>query len=174
VSDPTVDSEVAETFDAVIEAMDNAMILVTTRSKLGEQGGCLVGFATQCSINPRRYLVCLSNKNHTCEVALSAEHLAVHVIPPTAMELAHLFGEETGDMIDKFDRCDWSDGPGGLPILAGASAWFVGRIGERIDFGDHIGHVLDLEAAAVAAESGEVGEVLHVQPVMGFDPGHEA
>ncbi len=171
MTEPTTDAEAEATFDAVMEAMDNAMILVTTRSKLGEQGGCLVGFATQCSIAPRRYLVCLSNKNHTYEVALSAEHLAVHVIPPTAMELARLFGEETGDMIDKFDRCTWSEGPGGLPVLAQASAWFVGRIGERIDFGDHVGHVLEVEAASAAAA---LGEVMHIRPVMAFEPGHGA
>ena len=160
-----------ETFDVLVEAMGGAIALVTTRSMLGEHGGCLVGFATQCSINPRRYLVCLSDKNHTTEVARSAEHLAVHVIPPAAMGLAHLFGEETGDTTDKFDRCKWTEGPHGLPILADAAGWFVGRIHERVVLGDHIGHVLEIEAASAPDP---LGELVRIQQVMDFDPGHDA
>ena len=166
--------EVGSSFDAVVEAMNNAIILVTTRAEPGDRSGCLVGFATQCSINPRRYLVCISNKNHTCAVARRAEHLAVHVIPRAAMDLARLFGEETGDEVDKFARCEWSEGPFGVPVLAGASGWFVGRIAERVELGDHIGHVLDIEAASEAPAPAAVGDVLHVQAVMGFHPGHEA
>jgi flavin reductase (DIM6/NTAB) family NADH-FMN oxidoreductase RutF len=63
------------------------------------------------SINPPRFLVGL----------LSDEH----------RDLARLFGSETGDRVDKFSRCQWWEGPQGLPILGGAAAWFAGREARR-------------------------------------------
>jgi Flavin reductase like domain len=121
-------------FDELVGELDYPMYIVTT-SVAGANVGCLVGFATQVSINPPRLLVCLSEKNHTTTVAIAATHLAVHLIHANDGELAHLFGEQTGDQIDKFTRCRWSVGPHELPILDDAAAWFVGRIEKRIDFG---------------------------------------
>lgn len=44
--------------------------------------------------------------------------LVVHLVPREAEDLANLFGEQTGDETDKFERCDWSPGPEGTPILS--------------------------------------------------------
>ena len=69
------------------------------------------------------------------------------------MALIELFGGETGDDVDKFARCTWSDGPGGVPVLDDVAAWMVGRIVERYDFGDHVGHLLEPVAGEVATPS---------------------
>ena len=47
----------------------------------GERDGCVVGFTTQCSIDPPLFLVCLSDKNRTWRIAQEAESLAVHAVP---------------------------------------------------------------------------------------------
>jgi flavin reductase (DIM6/NTAB) family NADH-FMN oxidoreductase RutF len=156
-------------FDELVGELDYPMYIVTT-SVAGANVGCLVGFATQVSINPPRLLVCLSEKNHTTTVATAATHLAVHLIHANDGELAHLFGEQTGDQIDKFTRCRWSVGPHELPILDDAAAWFVGRIEKRIDFGDHVGHLL----APVHVELRRpIGTLLSFADVREFDPGHD-
>lgn len=67
----------------------------------GERAGCLVGFATQCSIVPLRFLVCLSRTNRTHRVASRSRSLAVPVLGAEQRDLAVLFGEQTGDEIDK-------------------------------------------------------------------------
>ena len=36
----------------------------------------------------------------------------VHFVPEEAEDLAELFGGETGDEVDKFERCAWRPGPG--------------------------------------------------------------
>src|SRR5690348_7975758 len=112
------------------------MFIVTAR-RGDELAGCLVGFATQCSIEPLRFIVCLSDKNRTFRVARDAEVLGVHVVPEGAEDLAELFGSQTGDETDKFARVSWSPGPGGVPILDDCGNWFAGRILERMPAGDH-------------------------------------
>jgi flavin reductase (DIM6/NTAB) family NADH-FMN oxidoreductase RutF len=156
------------TFDDLVSELDYPMFIVTTAAG-GERSGCLVGFATQASINPSRFLVCLSVKNHTYRVARAATHLAVHFVPADREDLAELFGGETGDEVDKFARTEWHEGPGGVPLVDGCANRFVGRILERLDFGDHVGHLLE----PVAVEYGTQGEEFTFHRAQHIHPGHE-
>ena len=155
-------------FDSIVSGIDYPLFIVTTVNQ-GERAGCLIGFATQCSIEPPRFLAGLSKKNHTFRVAGGATHLAVHVIGKDDKDLAELFGGETGDEVDKFAECAWHEGPQGVPILDAVDAWFVGRITERVDLGDHVGHVLAPEAAQVARPAN-----LQSQDAHDIDAGHPA
>src|SRR5438067_11064220 len=114
-------------FEGLMAQLDYSLFIVTVVAD-GERSGCLVGFASQVSIHPPRFLICLSVKNHTFRVAQGAEVVAVHFVPEQARELAVLFGGETGDEIDKFSRCDWREGHAGVPILTGLEDWFAGRV----------------------------------------------
>jgi len=125
-----------------VSELDYPMFIVTV-SDGRERSGCLVGFTTQCSINPPRFLVCLSDKNHTFGVAQRADVMVVHLVPAEAEELAELFGSETGDDTDKFARAAWHAGPGGTPVLDECENWFAGRILERVPAGDHVAFLLD-------------------------------
>ena len=106
------EQDTARTFTSLMGELDYPMFIVTTVAPDGERSGCLIGFATQVSIKPPRFLVGLSDKNRTCRVARRAEHIAVHFVPEDGEELAELFGSETGDEIDKFERCSWTPGSG--------------------------------------------------------------
>lgn len=157
-----------QTFTHLMGELDYLMLIVTTVS--GERrAGCLVGFSTQCSIDPPRYLVCLSDKNHTTRVAADASALAVHFVPDTAEDLAELFGSQTGDDSDKFTQCDWHPGPEGLPLLDRCRRWFAGRILQRERLGDHIGFLLE----PFAAEDSEDAGLFAFHRAKRFEPGHE-
>jgi flavin reductase (DIM6/NTAB) family NADH-FMN oxidoreductase RutF len=149
--------------------LDYPMFIVTA-SAGGERSGCLVGFATQCSIDPRRFLVCLSDKNRTFRVAQDASVLVVHVVPEGAEELASLFGSETGDEVDKFARCAWTPGPSGAPVLDDCGNWFAGRVLERLPAGDHWAFLL--EPVQDADDPGE--RAFMFRDAQWMRPGHEA
>jgi flavin reductase (DIM6/NTAB) family NADH-FMN oxidoreductase RutF len=126
----------------LVSELDYPMLIVTATD--GERrAGCLVGFATQCSIHPPRFLVCLSDKNFTYRVAADADVLVVHLVPAEAKELAELFGSQTGDEVDKFARCSWHEGPRGTPVLDECGNWFAGRILNRMNAGDHCAYLLE-------------------------------
>ncbi|MFD8374791.1 flavin reductase family protein [Streptomyces sp. NPDC059688] len=146
----------------------NPDMCVVTAAADGERAGCLVGFASQCSIDPPRFAVWLSKVNHTYHVARAAHHLAVHLLTRDQRDLAELLGGQTGDEIDKFARLDWWEGPGGAPVLADAAAWFVGTILHRTDGGDHVGFVLD----PVRWGGDRDGPLLKLSHVSGIDAGH--
>ncbi|OPG09099.1 flavin oxidoreductase [Streptomyces sp. GKU 895] len=147
------------------------MYVVTAQAD-GEKAGCLVGFASQCSIQPARFMVWLSKANRTYRVAERTDRLAVHLLHRSQDHLARLFGGETGDHTDKFTQVPWHAAPGGPPVLDEAPAWFIGHVESRIDGGDHVGFLLIPEAT-----EGPVGSrtpVLTLSDTHDIDPGHPA
>ena len=155
-------------FHSLIGRLDHPMFIVTTVGR-GERSGCLVGFSTQTSIDPPRFLACISDKNHTYRVAKDATHMAVHLTPADRPDVAELFGGETGDVEDKFAETEWHDGPEGLPLIDACPTWFAGRILERITLGDHVGHLLEPFAGDDAGDS-----PFGFLRAMKIEPGHEA
>lgn len=131
-----------EEFDRLVAGLDYPVFVVTTAHETA-RAGCLVGFATQVSIDPPRFLVCLSVKNRTYDVARHASLIAVHVLAPSQHDLAELFGSTTGDEVDKFSQCRWQPGPNDIPLLQDCQRRIVGRILEQHQFGDHVGFVLE-------------------------------
>ena len=160
------------TFLELAGSLDYPLFIVTASDR-DRREGCVIGFATQCSFHPPRFLACLSRENRTYRFAVEhdVDALAVHLVPRAQARLAELFGGETGDEIDKFERCAWHPGPRGLPILDDCPSWFAGAVRERHDLGDHVGFVLDpFDARFVAGE-----EIVCFQAVKDtIEPGHPA
>jgi flavin reductase (DIM6/NTAB) family NADH-FMN oxidoreductase RutF len=161
-----LDPLTAAQFGEFVDGLDTALYVVTTTDGT-ELSGCLVGFATQTSIDPPRLLVCLSEKNHTTAVAARADILAVHVLDEREHQLAERFGGETGDEVDKFAGLAWRPGPGDVPLLAECPRRLVGRIVARVPLGDHVGHLL----APLGFEAGETSPLTY-QDVADLEAGH--
>jgi flavin reductase (DIM6/NTAB) family NADH-FMN oxidoreductase RutF len=162
-----VDSD--DVFHSLVSELIYPMFIVTAAVN-ETRAGCLVGFVTQASIEPARLIVMLSKANKTFEVARESRSLAVHFLSQNNARLAALFGEQTGDEVDKFASCDWRVGRDGVPLLTGSRGWVIGEIIDRIDVGDHVAHLLALESAEIDT----AGSQLSNQAVRGFDPGHPA
>lgn len=160
----------SEAFQQLVAGLDYPMAIVTTAVSGGDRrpSGCLVGFSSQSSLEPPLYTVWISRRNHTHGPALAADHLGVHFPDRAQLALAHLFGEETGDEIDKFDHCRWHEGPHGVALLDDCGTWFIGAVQERHRTGDHTAVVL----APVAGEVWESWRPLGFQAVKGFQAGH--
>lgn len=159
----------SDEFGEFVDGLDYPLYVVTA-ARGDERSGCLVGFTSQVSIDPPRMLVCISDKNHTHPVAREAELLAVHLLSPEQQHLAELFGEETGDDTDKFAHCSWHPGPGGVPVLDDCARHMVGRVLQRIPFGDHLGLLLEPVETSVSARP----VAYSLRDAADMEPGHSA
>jgi flavin reductase (DIM6/NTAB) family NADH-FMN oxidoreductase RutF len=156
-------------FQRLMAQLDYSLLIITVASG-EERAGCLVGFASQVSIHPPRFLVGLSVKNRTYRVAnAGADTLVVHFVPEQAEDLADLFGGETGDEVDKFARCEWRAGPTGAPILTDLENWFAGHVLDQISFGDHCGFLLE----PIDGETHRSQSPLTFRRAKRIEPGHE-
>jgi flavin reductase (DIM6/NTAB) family NADH-FMN oxidoreductase RutF len=160
----------ADGLDQFLLGLDTPMFIVTAAHRdTAARAGCLVGFASQCSIAPDRFVVWLSQRNYTYRIAQHARILAVHGLGAEQRHLAGLFGTQTGDEVDKFARCSWRAGPGGVPIVDECPRWFVGDILERAAWGDHTGFLL-----APREVAGADGAPLMYSAVRDLTAGHPA
>ncbi len=164
------DMDHMDDMDAFTSRLDPDMCVVTAAAG-GERAGCLVGFASQCSLRPVRFVVWLSEVNRTFRVARSAQVLAVHLLAREQVGLAEIFGGRTGDDgVDKFQDVRWRQGYGGAVVLQDTEAWFVGRVVRHADGGDHIGFVLD--PVEWGAREGSSTPLLRLSDARGIEPGH--
>lgn len=170
MSEPDVDHpDVRDAFDAFVRLQDPAMVVLTVGDGVA-RWGCLAGFHAQVSIDPRRYLVAISQANATFRRAVRAPYLGVNLLGADARGLASLFGETTADDgVDKFAHCAWTPTPEGPPVLDDAVAWMVGEVVDRVDLGDHTGHLLAPVRAALGTAD---ATPLRLGDVADLDAGH--
>lgn len=155
-------------FDELVTSLDPAALIVTA-SAGDERSGCLVGFHSQCSIEPPLLTVWLSHANHTYGVARRTTHLGVHVLGDGDRGLAELFGGSTGDSVDKFERCTWSPGAFGVPLLDRCARRGVFEVTARHDVGGD--HDLFVLSPVDVETSNDDTAVLRVGAV-DIEPGH--
>lgn len=152
----------------LMESADSALVVVTTVAE-DERAGCVVGFHCQSSIEPERYAVWLSKANHTYQVALRAEHLAVHFLGADDLDLAQRFGASSEDEVDKFADLAWTAGPGGVPLIDDLPhRLMLRRTSILDDGGDHVcvsGEVVDV--------SGGEFTPMRLSTAADWEPGHE-
>ncbi|MCU1361006.1 MAG: flavin reductase domain protein FMN-binding protein [Ilumatobacteraceae bacterium] len=159
-----------ETISSLAAASDAPVVVVTTAAN-GQRAGCMVGFQSQCSMDPVRFAVWLSKSNHTYGVALFATHLAVHFLDEGDHDLALLFGGQTGDDIDKFASCEWTLGPGEVPVLTRCpSRLILERTSLWDDGGDHVCFV----GSPVDAHAHDHLTPLRLSDVSDIEAGHAA
>ena len=158
-----------EAFDSVMRRRNPDMLIVTTA--VGEeQAGCLVGFHSQCSIEPDRYAVWLSKANHTCQLALRATHLGLHFLRHDQLDLAEIFGTMCSDEVNKFTLAGSRVGPFDVPIIDACNDRVIARRTAFLEEGsDHICFVLE----PVEACSGPRTRPLRLDEVVNLVPGHQ-
>ena len=161
-------ADLTHTLKAIASELDYPMLVVTS-SAGNELSGCLVGFSTQCSIDPFRMAVFISSRNHTLAVALRSSELAVHFLATHQEHLARLFGELTGDRTDKFSKCAWHFAENGAPILDEVARWLSGPILRQFPAGDH--HCFIIEPTLAFAGDGWEHQY-GFQQARKLEPGH--
>ncbi len=150
------------------DAIDYPFFVVTVRSPEAEMSGCLAGFVTQCSIDPPNFLVCISKVNHTLGVAECSPGMGLHLLGQDQVDLARLFGEVTGDLVDKFALVDWRLGSTGAPLLVDAAVSLEGQILGHFSVGDHEAFLM----RGVRAVAGGPEGLLTFRSAPSLQPGH--
>jgi len=152
------------------DRIDYPYYVVTVRADGAEMSGCLAGFVTQSSITPPNFLVCISKVNHTFGIAERASGMGLHLLGNHQADLARLFGEETGDEVDKFAACDWRLGSTGAPMLVDSAVSLEGNILGHFSAGDHEAFLV----RGVRAVAGAYPGLLTFRNGPRLHPGHPA
>ncbi len=140
--------------------------IVSCRAPDGSPVGLTANSFNSLSLQPPLVLWSLRNVSASLDVFRAASHFAVNVLAESQVELSRRFASP---LPDKFADGQWSEGLGGVPVLAGCAAVFECEQVSSQVAGDHvlfIGQVLCLSEAPVTPlvfQSGHyrmLGEIL--------------
>ncbi|HEY0474907.1 MAG TPA: flavin reductase family protein [Kribbella sp.] len=114
--------------------------VITARGADGRRVGITASSFTSVSLHPRLVSWCLSKTaTHLAELEI-ATHFAVNVLAADQHDLSRQFAAPTQNVTthDKFADVDLTEGIAGLPLIDGAVARFQCRTVSRIEAGDHV------------------------------------
>lgn len=145
MSTPSINTIDVKSFRDGLGCYPTGVTVVTTRDATGEARGFTANSFTSVSLDPPLVLVCLAKTAHSHTVFSEAPSFAIHVLSEAQKEVSSLFASKASD---KFERCQWTAGLGGVPLIQGSLAVFECTAHQYVDAGDHtilIGRVVNLE-----------------------------
>ena len=127
-------------------------VTVVTSAREGRVHGMTVSAFTSLSLDPPLVLFCADKASNTHSLILESAVFSVSVLSEEQEELSNRFAsKEEEDR--RFDGLDCPRGATGCPHIPGAVLVLDCRVVERIDAGDHVIYVGQVEAASTTGRA---------------------
>ena len=130
--------------------------IITLRKPSGDPTGFTATSLASLSALPPRATFNMSVFASSYPAISSSEYLLIHTLGEEHRELAVQF---SGEAATRFSGVDVLDGPHGLPLINGVSAYMVGKIVARNPTGDAVSVVVEITEGGL----GESGDALVYQ-----------
>ncbi|MGC8849952.1 MAG: flavin reductase family protein [Candidatus Bathyarchaeia archaeon] len=131
--------------EKVLEKVLNGVAVVSSR-KGDKINGLAVAWMTQVSYQPPLIAVSIGKARYTHEMIESSKVFAVSILHEGQLEVAKLFGLQSGRDFDKFAHAPYEIGVTGSPILKDCLAFLDCEVESSLQVGDHtifVGRILD-------------------------------
>ncbi|MGW0866190.1 flavin reductase family protein [Streptomyces sp. NPDC002611] len=108
--------------------------VITARGDTGPVGFTATSLAS-VSAEPPLLSFGVGTGSSSWPAIAATEHVGVHILGEHQQELAATFARSGADRFA--EPTAWREGPEGVPLLDGVSAWLVARVVARVPAGDH-------------------------------------
>lgn len=143
---------------SLLRALPSPVLALTVTTVEGAHAS-LASWVTQVSFEPRLVAVSLERESRALARVREAGRFALAALPPAATRTAMRIGRASAEVADKLGAVPFGGlTPGGVPLLAEATAWIECLVQQETAAGDH-----QLLVAEVVASGGEAGELLTLQ-----------
>jgi flavin reductase (DIM6/NTAB) family NADH-FMN oxidoreductase RutF len=129
---------------AVVDQFKGAMrrlaasVTVITASHEGRAGGMTATAVCSVSMAPPLLLICVNRQGSTHPLIKGAGRFAVNLLAEGQDAVAGAFARSAASGEDQFAAAGtWITAPGGLPLLAGATAALECRVENAVEAGSH-------------------------------------
>jgi flavin reductase (DIM6/NTAB) family NADH-FMN oxidoreductase RutF len=109
--------------------------ILTTRDASGTPYGLTMNAVTCVCLDPPTFLACVDKSAATLAPLLESGVFALNILASDQQQASNTFASK-GE--DKFAAVEFTLGPSGVPLLAGALAAAEFRIANAIEAGDHV------------------------------------
>lgn len=137
----------AQHFRQALSQFATGVTIITTCLPDGKFLGLTASSFNSVSLTPPLVLWSLNQQARSLPVFSENSHYVINILAADQAELAHKFARP-GE--DRFKDVDFTLSSTGLPILAGAAAWFECHNRSRYPEGDHVIFVGEVESCDVS------------------------
>jgi flavin reductase (DIM6/NTAB) family NADH-FMN oxidoreductase RutF len=136
----------ARHFRDALSQFATGVTIITTRLEDGSFLGLTASSFNSVSLEPPLVLWSLAQRANSLPVFSGNSHYVINVLSAQQAELADRFAQPSKN---RFEGVEFTFSPTGLPILAGAAAWFECHNRSRYPEGDHVIFVGEVECCDV-------------------------
>ncbi|HWT71454.1 MAG TPA: flavin reductase family protein [Oxalicibacterium sp.] len=136
----------ARHFRDALSQFATGVTVITTRLDDGSFLGLTASSFNSVSLTPPLVLWSLAQRANSLPVFSGNSHYVINILSAHQLELADKFAQPSRD---RFEGVEYTLSPTGLPILAGAAAWFECHNRSRYPEGDHVIFVGEVECCDV-------------------------
>lgn len=140
VGSPVRDSSVtdidAARFRSVLGRFATGVVAVTAVDpRTGSPTGLAVNSFTSVSLDPPLVSFCVAHTSGTWPRLRAADRLCVNILGEPQLDVCRRLASRG---VDKFAGIDWTESPGGAPLIDGALGWLECSIEQEHVAGDHV------------------------------------
>ncbi|HMT47156.1 MAG TPA: flavin reductase family protein [Novosphingobium sp.] len=145
---PLVPQELPGKFKAAMRRLASAVAIVAAKGDAGPVGMAATS-VTSLTADPPAVLICVNRSTLLHGLLVPTAPLSVNLLSRHQQDVSAAFGGGVPQE-ERFRIGDWQDGPGGVPLLAGAQANLSCVIDAMLAYGTHsivIARVLSAEVS---------------------------
>lgn len=117
--------------------------VITTHDADGKPRGMTANSFTSVSLDPPLLLVCVGKSAHSYGAFNSTDSFAVNLLHEAQTDISNLFASKAAN---KFDTVGHDHVHTGAPILTDCLTWFDCTVHKRVDAGDHVVLIGEVQA----------------------------
>ncbi|WP_131740385.1 flavin reductase family protein [Actinomadura roseirufa] len=123
-------------FRSVLGRFATGVVAITAiEPGTGRPAGLAANSFTSVSLDPPLVAFCVAHTSSTWPRLRDAGRLCVNILGEPQLEVSKRLATRGGD---KFAGIDWTESPGGGPLIEGALAWIECTIDQEHTAGDHV------------------------------------
>ncbi|MEM6931406.1 MAG: flavin reductase family protein [Myxococcota bacterium] len=136
----------ADSFKSALSCWASGVTVVTV-AEGGLWYGLTVSSFTSVSLEPPLVSICLKSENRASQTIDTTQRFAVSILGVEQAEASNAFATPGREPAPDFGPIPATLTQDGLPVLSGAVAWLQCRVHRRVDAGDHIVWIGEVEQA---------------------------
>ncbi|OLT31504.1 flavin oxidoreductase [Actinomadura sp. CNU-125] len=123
-------------FRSVLGRFATGVVAITAvEPGTGRPAGLVANSFTSVSLDPPLVAFCVAHTSTTWPLLRDAGRLCVNILSEPQLEVCKRLAVRGGD---KFAGIDWTESPGGAPLIDGALAWIECSVEREHVAGDHV------------------------------------
>ncbi len=158
-----IDQETKDSIAPILGRVPSGVFILVAGDGGGQKTGLLASWIQQASFEPPQVTVAVNKSRYLNEWLSEGAPVTINQVANGDGDLFKHFGKGFEPDADAFDGVETLDGNNGLPLLKAAMASMEGSILTRMDAGDHVIHLIAINAAKAHQDPSDFDPFVHVR-----------